>query len=259
MMQTAVCLLAVVPMRKEPAHRSEMVSQVLMGEYVQLGEEKDDFVAVKSLYDGYEGWILANQLTPVAAEQVYQTSKYISGFSEEVLIDWRCRMAPLATPIYQPHSDKEYIELGKHHVIYNVEKDEIWDTEGKQVSEENLKEVTDMYLDTPYLWGGRSVYGIDCSGFVQQVFKFFGIKLQRDACLQAEQGTLVNGVEAAMLGDLAFFQNEKGRIIHVGIVLNNNEIVHASGRVRIDTLDAEGIINKETGKRSHIIHSFRRV
>ena len=258
-MQTAVCLLAVVPVRKEPSHRSEMVSQVLMGEYVEVGEEREDFVSVKCLYDGYEGWIQANQLTPVSSEQVYNTSTYISGFSEEVLVDWRCRMAPCGTPIYLPQDEKEYTELGKHHIVYNIDKEEIWDTEGAQMDEDSLKEITDMYLDTPYLWGGRSVYGIDCSGFSQQVFKFFGKKLLRDAYLQAEQGEPVNGIESAKLGDLAFFQNEKARVTHVGIVLNNNEIVHASGKVRVDTLDGEGILNKETGKRSHIIHSFRRV
>src|SRR5688572_19716136 len=218
MSQTAVCLLAAVPMRKEPSHRSEMVSQVLMGEYVSMGEDKDDFVSVKCLYDGYEGWIQASQLTPITDNQVYTTTQYIGGFTEEVLVDWQCRMAPFGTPIYQPQNNHEYVELGKHHLVYNLPPEEIWDTEGKQVNETDLKDVYDMYLDSPYLWGGRSVYGIDCSGFAQQVFKFFGIKLLRDAYLQAEQGAPVSGIEAAKLGDLAFFQNDKGRITHVGII-----------------------------------------
>jgi gamma-D-glutamyl-L-lysine dipeptidyl-peptidase len=258
MIQTAVCLLAAVPMRKEPSHRSEMVSQVLMGEYVSIGEEKDDFVSVKCLYDGYEGWIQANQLSSISDHQVYTTQKYISDYTGEVLIDYRCRMAPLGTPIYQPQDGKEYVEMGKHHIVYNVPAEEIWNAEGKEVNETELKDIYELYLDTPYLWGGRSVFGIDCSGFAQQVFKFFGIQLLRDACLQAEQGEAVNGIEAAKLGDLAFFQNEKGRVTHVGILLNNNEIVHASGRVRIDSVNEEGILNRETGKRTHTLHSIRR-
>lgn len=108
------------------------------------------------------------------------------------------------------------------------------------------------------MWGGRSVYGIDCSGFVQQVFKLFGIRLLRDAYLQAGQGIPVQRIEESVLGDLAFFQNEEGRITHVGIILGNNEIVHASGQVRIDTVDGQGILNRDNGKRTHRLHSVRR-
>jgi cell wall-associated NlpC family hydrolase len=102
------------------------------------------------------------------------------------------------------------------------------------------------------------VFGIDCSGFTQQVFKMFGVKLLRDAYLQAEQGAKLESIEKAGLGDLAFFQNANGKITHVGIVLENNQIVHASGKVRIDNLDGEGVVNMETRKRTHRLHSMRR-
>jgi cell wall-associated NlpC family hydrolase len=122
-----------------------------------------------------------------------------------------------------------------------------------------LENIYTPFLDTPYLWGGKSVFGIDCSGFVQQVFKMFGIKLLRDAYLQATQGSEVNNLQEAQRGDLAFFQNEDGRITHVGIILKDKQIVHASGKVRIDSIDEQGIVNSETGKRTHHLHSIKKL
>jgi gamma-D-glutamyl-L-lysine dipeptidyl-peptidase len=257
-MQPAICLLSVVPMRKEPSHRSEMVSQLLFGEYVDSGEEKDDFVFVRCLYDGYEGWVQANQLMPVEEAQVLNTSDYIGAFTAGVLVNGRCRQLPFAVPVYLPEKPGGPLHLGEQQVSYDVPEAAIWHSKEKIFSKESLDAVVQVYLDTPYLWGGKSVFGIDCSGFVQQVFKLFGIKLLRDAYLQAEQGTAVKNLDEARLGDLFFFQNEKGRITHVGIFLENREIAHASGKVRIDTVDSDGIINRETGKRTHQSHSIRR-
>jgi cell wall-associated NlpC family hydrolase len=90
------------------------------------------------------------------------------------------------------------------------------------------------------------------------VFKFFGIKLLRDAYLQAAQGEEVMNLNVANAGDLAFFENDEGRITHVGILLNDKEIIHASGKVRIDKIDEEGIITAE-GKRTHKLHSIKRM
>ncbi|MGZ3951372.1 MAG: C40 family peptidase, partial [Flavisolibacter sp.] len=134
-----------------------------------------------------------------------------------------------------------------------------WESAHKKFKKENLQLAYQKFMNTPYLWGGKSVFGIDCSGFAQQVYKMFGIKLLRDAYLQAEQGTAVGNIEEAHLGDLAFFQNESGKVTHVGIVLENGQIVHASGNVRIDKVDKEGIMNVETGKRTHQLHSIRKV
>lgn len=257
-MQSAICLLAVVPMRKEPSHRSEMVSQLLFGEYVERGEEKNDFVLVKCLYDGYEGWVQANQLTAVDEAQTHSTANYIGAYTAEVLVDGRSRQLPFAVPIYSLANPGEPLRFGEQQVSYSLVEAAVWHSKGKIFSKESLDGVVQIFLDTPYLWGGKSVFGIDCSGFVQQVFKLFGIKLLRDAYLQATQGTEVKNLDEACLGDLLFFQNEQGRIMHVGILLENREIVHASGKVRIDTVDGDGIINRETGKRTHAFHSIRR-
>ena len=134
-----------------------------------------------------------------------------------------------------------------------------------QVRHPNINEfrssVTDaamFFMNAPYLWGGRSVFGIDCSGFTQMVFRQFGIRLKRDAWQQAEQGELLGFIQEARAGDLAFFDNEEGRITHVGIMLNNNRIIHASGKVRIDTIDTQGIFNKDLNKYTHKLRIVKR-
>jgi cell wall-associated NlpC family hydrolase len=108
-----------------------------------------------------------------------------------------------------------------------------------------------LYLNAPYLWGGRSPFGIDCSGLVQMVFRINGFRMKRDASMQAGQGSQVSFADSAEPGDIAFFENEEGIISHTGIVLHGKKIIHASGRVRIDDLDHEGIFNQELKKYTH--------
>ena len=122
----------------------------------------------------------------------------------------------------------------------------------------NVVENAMFFQHAPYLWGGRTLFGIDCSGFVQIVFKLAGIKLLRDASQQALQGDTVHFLPEVQPGDVAFFDNEEGRIIHVGILLNNKEIIHASGQVRIDLIDDQGIFNVELNRYSHKLRIIKR-
>jgi cell wall-associated NlpC family hydrolase len=256
-MQPAICLLSVIPMRKEPAHRSEMVSQVLFGEYVTPGEEKDDFVFVKCLYDGYEGWVQTKQLTPITEKELFSSNKYTASFTTPVTRNSTMLQVPYAAPVYQ--NDGYAFEVAGDKLTYLLLQQQVWDADKLSLSPQILASIYQPFINAPYLWGGKSVFGIDCSGFVQQVFKLLGIKLLRDAYLQAEQGAAVASLPEAQCGDLAFFCNEGGRVTHVGIVLEDNKIVHASGKVRIDTIAKEGIINSENGKRTHTMHSIRRM
>jgi len=248
MMNTAINLLSVVPMRKEPSHRSEMVSQLLFGEYAEIMEEEEQFVRVKCLYDNYEGWIQTSQLEIV--ETIVPTQIYIGNWSEEILVNGIRTRIPLCSAVYL--SGKLKLEYS------STDENYYWNSGKAHLTKETLESVYQKFLNTPYLWGGKSVYGIDCSGFVQQVFKMFGIKLLRDAYLQAEQGELIQSLDQTQFADLAFFQNDKGRIAHVGIILENSQIVHASGKVRVDILSENGIVNSNTGKKTHDLHSMRR-
>lgn len=252
-MITAINLLSVIPMRKEPAHRSEMVSQMLFGEFAEILGEEGDFRKVKCLYDDYEGWVQANQLTET--DKVLQTGDFIGIWSDDVIVNGQRVHAPLGSPVYSESGASTFNGSG---VNYVLKEGSVWNNTAQEINAGSLERIYSLFLNTPYLWGGKSVFGIDCSGFVQQVFKMFGIKLLRDAYLQAEQGKVVENIDQARLGDLAFFQNEKGRITHVGMLLDNNKIVHASGKVRIDILDEKGIVNNETKKRTHQLHSMKR-
>lgn len=252
-MHTAICLLAVAPVRKEPSHRSEMVSQLLFGEYVAAGEEKEDFVSVRCLYDGYEGWVQAKQLTPV--EDVAQTAAFCAAFATPVSTPNGLLHIPYGSPVFQTRGNG--FTVANERFEYLVQAQQVWDSASAKPTPAVLQALYQPYLNVPYLWGGKSVFGVDCSGFVQQVFKMLGVPLLRDAYLQAEQGTVVN-LSEARLGDLAFFCNDGGRVTHVGIVLGGGKIVHASGKVRVDELTGEGIVAFDTGKRSHTFHSIKR-
>lgn len=253
-MTRAINLLSVIPMRKEPAHRSEMVSQLLFGEYVQLTGQSGDFVEVVCLYDGYSGWVQENQLTITEAE--LPVTGYSKSWSLEVMVNGRSIYIPFASPVYSAAGQP--VVIGPKEIRYTHSSSLVRPSE-MELTETMLIDVCRNFLDSPYLWGGKSVFGIDCSGFVQQVFKLFGIALLRDASLQAAQGQVVQKLDEWQLADLAFFQNENGRVIHVGIILENDQIIHASGKVRIDRLDSEGILNVENDKRTHRLHSVRRL
>ena len=252
-MSYAINLLSVVPMRKEATHRSEMVSQLLFGEYVEVLEDGGDFWRVKCLYDGYEGWVQASQLKP--ADEVKKTDVFVGHWSGKVSINDHVKPIPFSAPVFAVN---EPVLISGVKLSYDLSPAAIWQSGLEHLNAATLLPAYSPYLDTPYLWGGKSVFGIDCSGFAQQVFKLFGIKLLRDAYQQATQGEAVSDLDASQAGDLAFFHNEAGRITHVGILLRPDQIVHAAGKVRIDVIDKDGIINVDTGKRTHQLHSIRR-
>ena len=216
-MQMAICLLAVIPMRKEPAHRSEMVSQVLFGEYVRTGEEKQDFTFITCDYDGYEGWVQTSQLTSIDQAIPYSTKLYTSSFSTPVIRNDSLLQVPYASLVYEQNGYSFHISGEK--LNYLCLPEQIYNASATIFSTENLTSFYQPFINVPYLWGGRSVLGIDCSGFAQQVFKLFNVNIARDANQQAEQGDKICSIADAQCGDLGFFCNEHGRVTHVGIIL----------------------------------------
>ena len=243
-MSYGFCHLAVIPLRETASDTSQMVSQLLFGDVFEIIESSSsNWLKIRNAYDSYEGFIDAKQCIIINqhtfdnylnVNSVNKEMISIKGNFGSLLIPPACSLYP--TPFNIGNWSFDHFEKPMAHSIS---------------SREEVIRVAKSYLNAPYLWGGKTPFGIDCSGFTQSVYKIAGIKLWRDASQQANQGETLSFLEEAQGGDLAFFDNEEGQIIHVGILLSNEEIIHASGRVRIDKIDHAGIFNSETGKYTH--------
>ena len=249
-----ICNLAIIPLRFEPSDKSEIVSQILFGEHFEILEQLKQWSRIKMQYDDYEGWVDSKQY------QIISESNY-SQLSEDAVV----LNADLVEYITAPNNVLLPVTLGaslsflNHGDIntsnYNFEGTKISGTKTKDC----LLNTAFMYLNAPYLWGGKTPFGIDCSGFTQMVYKLNGYKLMRDASQQSKQGEALSFIEESEPGDLAFFDNEEGNIIHVGIIMDDNYIIHASGKVRIDRLDHLGIYNAEVNKHTHKLRVIKKI
>ncbi len=253
----AICNLSLVPVRREPSDKSEMVSQLLFGETVELINKQDNWRKIKMLYDGYIGWIDKKQIVPVAENEIkkIETSGiFTSGDLVQIAIWEKNQICPLvlgsSLPVYNDHK----FFIGSTEYIFDGNVIDVCSPNYTRILENAY-----MYLNAPYLWGGRSPFGIDCSGFTQMVFKLCGISLPRDTGQQVELGVTINLIEESKTGDLVFFDNAEGKISHVGIIIPGNQIIHASGKVRIDRIDHQGIYNDEMKNYSHNLRVIKRI
>jgi hypothetical protein len=246
-----------MPVRLEPSHRSEQVTQLLFGEHYEVLGAVTDWLRIRIAYDGYEGFIPQGQNTPLEYSDYNFLQKAASFLSYDLVQlmvhDNKIQTVVLGSVL--PFFENEHCRITDKK--YKFDGNAKFPDKVKSVN--TLLENTFMYLNAPYLWGGRSPFGIDCSGFTQMVFKLSGYKLQRDASQQAEQGMVINLIEEAAAGDLAFFDNEEGKITHVGILTAKDKIIHASGKVRIDSFDQVGIFNLETKRYSHKLRIIKRI
>jgi hypothetical protein len=249
-----ICNLAIIPIRAEASDRSEQVSQLLFGEHFKVIELTAKWAQVELAYDGYIGWIDVKQFQPISEENYIFLNETTSLLNAD-LIEY----------ITTPNNQLMPISLGAS--LSFLENTSIntsnYSFDGSKVSgikpKSELLKTTFLYLNAPYLWGGKTPFGIDCSGFTQMVYKLNGVHLLRDASQQATQGVPLSFIEESEPGDLAFFDNEEGKIIHVGIMMENNYIIHASGKVRIDRLDHLGIYNAETNRHTHKLRVIKKV
>lgn len=253
-MAYAVCKVPVAPLRAEPAHKSEMISQLLFAEAAQVLEETKDFIKVQGVHDGYEGWCQRSQLALIDNWTNTPAQTFTAAWINDITINNIPAKVPLGIPVWNGVNAQQLSAV----LPIDYKEAATWNAAGAKPGAAFIKERALLFLNTPYLWGGRSVFGVDCSGFTQMVFRFFNIPLLRDAYLQATQGEVVGFLQEARCGDLAFFDNADGRITHVGILLNDQEIIHASGNVRIDKIDNAGILNVETGLRTHQLRIIKR-
>ena len=251
-----VNIFSLIPMRAEPRDAAEMVSQVLFGEAYTVLEDTEKWLQIRTEHDSYIGWIDRKQHYEVD-EIVFQQAKNCRVWSIDIAYSaWQGDEHLLLPPAsVLVNYNMQTISIADKHWDYNGEFISV--DLGLQLSSQRLCDMARRYLGTPYLWGGRSSFGIDCSGLVQSVFRLANVALPRDAYQQAEVGMTIDFANA-QAGDVAFFQNDKGRVVHTGILLDTNSIIHASGKVRIDKFSEQGIWNTTTQTFSHNCHSIKR-
>jgi hypothetical protein len=243
-----ICTLSNIPLRKEASSRSEIVSMLLFGETYTILSKEEEWVHVTTTSDQYTGWIGAKQFTLLENEITY--SDIATGYPFTILnSDNGIIMAPFGA-LLPDYKNQNCVINNTTYTVLNPHDAPKFDS---------ITTLAKQFLNVPYLWGGRTAFGIDCSGFMQVVYKTLGTQLPRDAYQQAETGTDVSFLEEVQTGDLAFFDNEEGRITHVGMMLNPHQIIHASGKVRIDPIDSYGIMNRETNQYSHKLRIIKRI
>lgn len=244
-MSTVTCGISYIPVRKEPSHRSEQVTQLIYGETATIVDKDKDWLLLTSNYDNYEGW-------------VERKSVVFGIVSLSTKTTTRSQMIYLKSEkkIFIPHgADIHFIN---DNFISSIN-EENYNVDNEIFSKRKIEKLASDFLGTPYLWGGRTMFGVDCSGFSQVVMKCMGIKLPRDASQQVNYGEEVPFVDMAQSGDLAFFENEESLITHVGVITDSKEIIHASGEVRKDKLDQQGIFNEKNQEYTHKLRVIKRL
>ncbi|MDT8401193.1 MAG: C40 family peptidase [Bacteroidales bacterium] len=250
-MEKLICANVFVPMRMGPSHRSEQGSQLLFGEKYTQMDRSAGWIKVRNEFDGYEGWLDADHHLCYADQE---------GKSSEILAN--------RSVFTDKNGNSLILEAGSE--IYNYKKAgnsfEIGGNKFTAFSEvtlgppdEPVGQTAMRFLNCPYLWGGRTGSGLDCSGLTQTVYKIHGYKLPRDSFKQAEAGNTVSFIDEAREGDLLFFDNDQGNITHVGLALGKAYVIHCSGKVRIDRIDHQGIYNETLKKYTHRLRTIKRL
>ncbi|MBC7614885.1 MAG: C40 family peptidase [Pedobacter sp.] len=255
--QYGICRVSVSYLRSTASDKAEVVSQLLFGEHFEIIEKEGHWWLVRNGYDEYEGWLDFRQVVSISKSQFVelQSCKLLAPLSfNNVLTAEDGTFYHLSPGSKIPFLKEDYCFIGEQKFKLGF----VPHDSGSVDFMSEIESTAKFFLNIPYLWGGKHLFGIDCSGFVQTVFKMLGLKINRDAAQQAEQGEIVDFLAIAILGDLAFFDNQEGKITHVGLMLSNNQIIHSSSKVRIDPIDDQGIYNMELGKYTHKLRIIKR-
>lgn len=246
------CSITHIPVRAKAAHASEMVSMLLFGESVQILDEEEDYYLVENTFDAYQGFVPKIHLE--------EHAEGASFFVQDDFLQIPFRQGSILLP-------KGSILTNFDNACFTYQGHQLQVPPGARILElatatyqsDLLLKNAKCFVGTPYLWGGRTRFGIDCSGFVQLLYKEMGISLKRDAKQQVLQGQAVDSISGSQAGDLAFFANKSGTVTHVGLLDGEGNIIHSSGQVRVDSVDEKGIYNAELNRYTHDLCAIRRM
>jgi len=251
-MKYAIACSAVIPLRQEASEKSEMLTQIMFGEHVEVLKLAENWANIRNAYDGYSGWIDKKTLVEISEKQFNKLNKPKAVFVLPDLLSYAIDennssyILPAGSSLPHYNSKNLSFSLGDKKFILKQSPQKL-----KKSSRENICNSALAFLNSAYLWGGKNPFGIDCSGLSQIVYKIAGVRIPRDTGKQVSAGVPISFLFETKPGDLAFFDNDERNIVHVGIILSPDKIIHASGKVRIDTIDHQGIYNSELQRYTH--------
>lgn len=250
-MQYGICHLSAVPVRREANGATGMVNQLLYGDVFKIKEERKCWSRIETQHDNFEGWVSNIQIKKIPEEtfQKVAVSDKPSFNTDLVAFLTEENLGGLISIPFGAEIThcKRFNHCFEGH------------SSGAKIEKLELVQNALLYLNCPYLEGGRTPFGIDNSGLTQMVYKLNGVALKRTVSEQSTQGTALSFIEESEPGDLAFFDNQEGEIDHVGIILQDNYIVHSSGQVRIDRIDHTGIFNAQEKLYSHQLRVIKKI
>jgi len=255
----AICPQSVVPVRVQANHQSELLSQLLFGELAEIVDKKGKgWLKIRSIADNNFGWVASNQLTPISDNE-FESLKINFAFALDVSKSIRGKNNHFPVPIGARFRNFDGLRFKLSDQVFEYSGQAVFPDELKRNSTELLPKIARKFLFSPEMKGGRSPFGIDSAALVQLIFSFIGIEIPRKADQQIESGKSIDFSEEAAEGDLAFFENRKGKITHVGLILSGHTIIHSHGNVRIDKIDHFGIFDESTSKYSHKLRLIKRL
>jgi len=260
-MNFGISEFSIIPVRKDPSHRTEMSTQILFGERFKIIDKIKEWVYIELLFDGSHGWVENRSIKEMNTEEYHILTDNKPAILPRISIAQSIDLPRLSEITLMPGSEiygitgkmKNFNFIGKNYKLdFSIETK-------SETNRDNIIETAKTYMNSPYLWGGKSPCGTDCAGFVQMVYKINGISLPRDVGQQPVKGITLSFVEEAQPGDLAFFDDDRGQIKHVGLLLEKNQIIHASDTVRIDKFDHQGIYREDSGQYTHKLRVVKRI